>query len=83
MDYTIKLTAYELAMLDAACRASGLPLISAIVKTANDLTLSDDPPLDDPLFHEELSPEDAKVIPSCTLLPEEPDSKDQPPTHNQ
>ena len=83
MDYTIKITAYELAMLDAACRASGLPLISAIVKTANDLTLTDNPPLDDPLFHEELSTDEAEVIPSCSFLEEDPESKQQPPSNNQ
>lgn len=38
MVYSFQLTAYELAMLDAACRACGLPLASALVKTANQLT---------------------------------------------
>ncbi len=35
MKYTITVTAYEMAMLDAACRACGLPLESALVVEAN------------------------------------------------
>ena len=35
MKYTLEMTAYEMAMLDAACRACGLPLVSALVVTAN------------------------------------------------
>lgn len=35
MKYTITMTAYEMAMLDAACRACGLPLMSALVVEAN------------------------------------------------
>lgn len=37
MKYTLEMTAYEMAMLDAACRACGLPLVSALVVTANRL----------------------------------------------
>lgn len=35
MEYTIKLSAYELAMLDAACRACGLPLVEAVKKAVD------------------------------------------------
>ncbi|MBQ3218505.1 MAG: hypothetical protein IJB33_06500 [Akkermansia sp.] len=35
MEYTIKLSAYELAMLDAACRACGLPLVAAVAQAVD------------------------------------------------
>lgn len=35
MEYTIKLSAYELAMLDAACRACGLPLVEAVAQAVD------------------------------------------------
>lgn len=53
MKYTIKTTVYETAMLDAACRACGLPLAGALTMAANRLHAEELRPEDEELPEEE------------------------------
>ena len=64
MKYTLEMTAYEMAMLDAACRACGLPLVSALVVTANRRTAEGEQEMQQPA---EVAPEaDSADTPSDT-----------------
>lgn len=59
-----------MAMLDAACRASGLPLVKALIKAADNITMGHEAREDAPEFKVEQSKSQIVSSPDGVPLPD-------------